>query len=417
MKILYLTSWLPYPLRTGSCVTNYNTIKQLALNHEVSLLSFIDSEDELQFVPEMTKLCNDVTCVLREQKSMVRLKRALGFLSFAPRSTFIARSGEMHEAAARRVGEGKFDCAVLDSAGLLEYLDRAEGLPKVLFHHNVDSVVIKRDYEMQPTRAKRFRRWLTWRKAAVYERRVCRQADAHVMVSPVDKEELLALAPDLEPVEVVGNGVDMDSFRVDGVKRDRDSIIFVSLLKYVPNRDGLRQFCREIFPEIRQTWENAVLRVTGHFAGMEVDDLQAHPHVEFTGYLDDIKPAIASSWVSIAPIHVGSGTRLKVLEAMALGTPVVSTSVGAEGLDVQHERDILIADTASDFAKQILRLHTDERLWQKLSENGRRLVQEKYDWKMLGKKFESFLRRVCDEFHPTKRTLEKRPTGLEVDTP
>ena len=227
------------------------------------------------------------------------------------------------------------------------------------------------------------------------------------MVSPVDRAELVALVRDLGPLEVVGNGVDMDSFCIDGVKRNRDSIIFASLLKYIPNRDGLRQFCREILPEIRQAWENAVLRVTGHFNGMGIDDLQADPHVEFTGYLDDIRPAIASSWISIAPIHIGSGTRLKILEAMALGTPVVSTTVGAEGLDVEHERDILIADTPSDFAKQILRLHTDHGLWQKLSENGRRLVQEKYDWKVLGKKFEGFLNRVCHEFHPIKRTGEK----------
>jgi glycosyltransferase involved in cell wall biosynthesis len=320
----------------------------------------------------------------------------------------------MREAIARRFDQKRFDCAIVDGTTTLEYLLHASGIPKILFHHNVDSVVIKRDYETQNTRRRRIRRWMTWRKAAAYERRVSRQADAHAMVSPVDKEELLALAPDLGPVEVIGNGVDMDSFRVDGVKRNRDSIIFASLLKYAPNRDGLRQFCREIFPEIRKTWENAVLRVTGHFAGMGVDDLRVQGHVEFTGYLDDIRPAIASSWVSIAPIHVGSGTRLKILEAMALGTPVVSTTVGAEGLDVEHEREILIADTPSDFAKQILRLHDDERLWGKLSENGRRLVQEKYDWRVLGKKFDSFLCRVCDESPPSSADM-RTPNGHEVE--
>jgi len=407
MNILYISWWLPYPLRTGSCVTNYNTIKQLAVNHQVSLVSFIDSEDELQYVPEMAKLCTDVTCVLRERKSMVPLKHVLGLLSTAPRSILLARSREMQGAVARKLEQKRFDCAISDATTTLEYILQAQGVPKVLFHHNVDSVVIKRDCEMQTSRLKRFRRWLTWQKAAAYERRVSGQADAHVMVSPVDREELVALVRNLGPVEVVGNGVDMDSFCVDGVKRNRDAIIFASLLKYVPNRDGLRQFCREIFPEIRKTWKDAVLRVTGHFVGMGVDDLQADPNVEFTGYLDDIRPAIASSWVSIAPIHIGSGTRLKILEAMALGTPVVSTTVGAEGLDAEHERDILIADTPLDFAKQILRLHTDDLLWQKLSENGRRLIQEKYDWKVLGKKFENFLRRICEEFYSIKRTPEK----------
>jgi len=114
MNILYLTWWLPYPLRTGLCVTNYNAIKQLAVNHEVSLVSFIDSTEELQYVPEMAKLCTDVTCVLREHKSMVRLKQVLGLLSPAPRSIFLARSRDMREAVARKLEQKKFDCAIAD---------------------------------------------------------------------------------------------------------------------------------------------------------------------------------------------------------------------------------------------------------------------------------------------------------------
>ena len=180
MNILYLSWWLPYPLRTGSCVTNYNTIKQLAANHEVSLVSFIDSEDELQYVPEMTKWCTDVTCVLREPKSMVPLKRALGLLSPAPRSILLARSREMRDAVVHKLEQKRFDCAIADGTTTLEYALDAEGFPKVLFHHNVDSVVMKRAHETQTSRAKRFRRWLTWRKAALVERHVSQPAEVSV---------------------------------------------------------------------------------------------------------------------------------------------------------------------------------------------------------------------------------------------
>ena len=119
MNILFLSWWLPYPLRTGSCVTNYNAIKQLAVNHDVSLVSFIDSEDELRYAPEMAKLCTDVTCVLRERKYMVPLKRLLGLLSPAPRSILLARSREMDRAVARKLEQKKFDCAIGDSTATL----------------------------------------------------------------------------------------------------------------------------------------------------------------------------------------------------------------------------------------------------------------------------------------------------------
>jgi len=172
-------------------------------------------------------------------------------------------------------------------------------------------------------------------------------------------------------------------------------MIFTGLPKYGANIDGLRYFRREIFPIVKQRWHSVILRVTGDFSGQNVDDLQSDGNIIFTGYLDDIKPAIASSWVSIVPIRMGSGTRLKILEAMALGTPVVSTIIGAEGLDVTHDRDILVADGATDFAEQILRLRNDMQLWNRLSENGKRLVRDKYDWNTLGERLDRFVYEVC----------------------
>jgi len=403
MNILYVSWWLPYPLRTGSCVTNYNTIKQLAKNHKISLVSFIDSQYELQYVPRMMELCTDVTCVLREEKPLLRLRRVLGLLAPSPRSVLVARSNDMSEAVARKVREKKFDCAITDGTPTLEYLIRAQGFPKILFHHNVDSVVIRREYMKQISMRRRFRRRLTWRKAVAYEQRISRLAEAHAMVSEVDKRELLALLPDAGLTRVIGNGVDVETFRVSTIERDRNALVFSSLLKYDANRDGLRFFYEEILPAVKRGWRDAVLRVTGHFEGLGVDDLRGDPGIVFTGYLDDVKPTIASSWIAIAPIRVGSGTRLKILEAMALGTPVVSTSVGAEGLEVEHERDILIADNASDFARQILRLRDDKDLWQRLSESGKRVIAEKYDWKVLGKKFEDLLSQVCNEFSQRQR--------------
>jgi len=162
MTILFLSSWLPYPLRTGSCVTNYNVIKQLAKQHEISLLSFIDSEDELRYVPAMTALCADVTCILREKPRVPWVRYKLGLLSPTPRSILLARSGEMFEAVQRKTAEKEFDCAIADTTATFEYLRCTDGFPKILFHHNVDSVLAKRERMLESSRLRRVRLWLTW---------------------------------------------------------------------------------------------------------------------------------------------------------------------------------------------------------------------------------------------------------------
>jgi hypothetical protein len=204
MRILFLSSWLPYPLRTGSSVTNYNAIKQLASRHEVSLVSFIDSEEDLQYAPAMAELCADLTCILREEGVMSRLTRTLGLLSRTPRSILVSKNREMFEAVARKSGKQEFDCLIADSVSAIEYALGVGQFPKIIFHHNVDSVLVKRRRMVEPSRIRRCRLWCTWRKAEAYERRISKLADAHIVVSDVDKTELLALVPEIERIEVVG---------------------------------------------------------------------------------------------------------------------------------------------------------------------------------------------------------------------
>jgi len=128
-----------------------------------------------------------------------------------------------------------------------------------------------------------------------------------------------------------------------------------------------------------------------------VERLPLGSGAELTGYLDDIRPAVAQSWACVVPLRVGGGTRLKILEAMALGTPVISTSKGAEGLDVTHEENVLIADSPNDFAQAVLRVLEDKTLRTKLSANGRRLVEERYSWKMCASQLEQLLHQVVEK--------------------
>jgi glycosyltransferase involved in cell wall biosynthesis len=165
------------------------------------------------------------------------------------------------------------------------------------------------------------------------------------------------------------------------------------------NYDAMGFFLGDILPLIKKERPEVVLRITGKTAGVPLEQLPNVDDVIFTGYLDDVRPSVAQSWVSVVPLRVGGGTRLKILEAMALGTPVVSTSKGAEGLDVTLGENILIADTPSGFADATLHLLEDHGLRARLSENGRSLVRTRYDWAQIGEEFERLLSDIVKDMN------------------
>jgi len=208
---------------------------------------------------------------------------------------------------------------------------------------------------------------------------------------------VLSIAPHCQYVVVVPNGVDLDRYKDDSGASEPGTLIFPGALTYSANFDAMAFFLHQIFPLVKARWPEVVLRITGKTNGVPVDRLPLDERVILTGYLDDVRPTVAQSWVCVVPLRVGGGTRLKILEAMALGTPVVSTSKGAEGLEVTQDEDILIADTPAEFADAVLRLLNDRALRARLAANGRRLVESRYGWKVIGEKLDQLLRRVVKE--------------------
>jgi glycosyltransferase involved in cell wall biosynthesis len=184
-------------------------------------------------------------------------------------------------------------------------------------------------------------------------------------------------------ISVVPNAVDAALYRADFGPVEPDTLVFSGALSYRPNEDAMRYFSSEIFPRVLAALPNARLRITGARPA-RLSSLLEHPRVEHTGYVPDVRPIVAQSSAAIVPLRLGGGTRLKILEAMALGTPVVSTSKGAEGLAVTPGEDVLLADTPDSFAQAIIRVLGWPQLRQQLSKGGRRLVETRYDWARVG---------------------------------
>lgn len=179
---------------------------------------------------------------------------------------------------------------------------------------------------------------------------------------------------------IVSNGVDLSYNQAASKNPTPNTIIFNGALTYAANYDAMDYFLRDIFPLVRADIPEVHLKITGSTKGVRTDRLPSDGCVTFTGYLEDIHSVVSSSCVCVVPLRMGGGTRLKILEAMALGTPVVSTSKGAEGLDVEAGKHLLIADTPSEFAVQTVRLLREPQLRQSLAMQAAHLIKEKYDW-------------------------------------
>jgi glycosyltransferase involved in cell wall biosynthesis len=204
------------------------------------------------------------------------------------------------------------------------------------------------------------------------------------VVSELEREHVRTIAPAYARVSLVPNAVDLARYGGWHGDPQPDTLIFSGSLSYSANYDALRWFLAAVFPCIQRAVPDVRLRVTGSTEGIDRAGLPGGGAVEYTGYVDDVRPLVASSWVSVVPLRHGSGTRLKILEAMALGTPVVSTAKGAEGLSVTPGEDIILRDDPDGFARGVVELLQSSEHRRRLADAGRLLVRARYDWQVVG---------------------------------
>ena len=232
------------------------------------------------------------------------------------------------------------------------------------------------------------RSWVSWQKAHQYETRLFRRFQVCTVVSPVELDYVTEMVSASNGrVEVMPNGVDCQHNRLGLAQAVPKTLVFNGALTYSANYDAMQYFLTEIYPLIQKQVPDLTLTITGSTTGVNLAGLRLDESVHLSGYVDDVRPLVASAWACVVPIRLGGGTRLKILEAMALGTPVVATSKGAEGLDGVDGEHILLADDPVEFADRTLQLLRDPALHQRLVTNARRLVEQHYDWVQIGQRF------------------------------
>jgi len=404
MKILWLSHILPYPPKGGVMQRSYNLIKEVAKENEVYLFAFNQKawlptkEDIIKAKKEFERFCKKVEVFeLPSDKSKFAWYK-LVIKSFFSKDAYTinwTKSNEMQKAITEFLSKKSIDIIHCDTIGLAEYVKGIKGIPKVLNHHNIESHMMLRRAKKEKNLFKKIYFYVEGLKLKKYENRICPKFDINLVVSELDKERLLNIAPNSK-VEVIPNGVDINYFKPLNSKIKRHNIVFAGRMNAYPNEDAVIWFLKEIWPLLKKEVPDATFTIAGRNPTPRIKKFAKNDSsILVTGYVDDIRPFIAQAEVYICPIRDGGGTKLKILDAMAMGKIIVTTTIGAEGLGVIHERHVLIANDPKISASQVLLVFNNPDLRKYLSQNARQLVKKEYSWEIIGKKLNSLYQKMC----------------------
>lgn len=383
-NILFLSPRQCYPPLSGGKLREFHLARALGRHAALTHVSFTQAGRPALTSAELP-FCHRIVPV-PSPPLYTAGKIARGLLGCWPLSVVNYTSDEMEAAIGALLGQEQFDLVHIDSVHMAAYapfLQRNTRAPVIYDWHNIESEVMRRYSENAGSPFHRLYASATARRLAAVEKEILRQAFGHVVCSKREREQLSGLAPRAR-IAVVENGVDAGSFSDSAPPPDgRCRIVFVGSMNGHPNIEGAVWFVRSVWPGIHARFPSWRLTLVGSDPAPAVLALRDQAGVEVTGTVSDVRPYYQEALAAIVPLRTVGGTRLKILEAMAAGVPVVSTTFGAEGLSVSPGADILIADQDEDWLPRLAELSHQAELWHRLTAAGRELAR-RYDWDTLG---------------------------------
>lgn len=389
MKLLWVKSDFLHPTTKGGQIRTLETLKRLHERHEVHYVGLAQPGETEG--PERAGEYSARSFPVRHQaRSKTSPLFAVELLSGALSSLPLAVSRWNPPALRQMISElraaEKYDavfCDFLAPAPSFESLDDV-----ILFQHNVETMLWRRHATEAKGALKRFYLKTQAERMQRFEREVCRAVRRVIAVSDADSETMRELFG-LSEVPAVPTGVDIEFFQPPDKAKPTADLVFLGSMDWMPNIDGVQHFCREIWPRIVERRPGTTLAIVGRRPGGMVRELEReHEGVTVTGTVDDVRPYLWGAKVSIVPLRIGGGTRLKIYESMAAGLPCVSTTIGAEGLEIHPPHDIRIADASDDFADQCLRLLDNPVEARSVAQAGLDLVRASFSWERVTDLFE-----------------------------
>lgn len=391
MKILWVKSDFLHPTTRGGQIRTLEMLRSMKRRHEIHYVGF-DDPLQPEGVARSHEYCHRAYPIRHRVPDKTTVAFAVqvvgGLFSPIPASVYRYRSAEMEATVNRLLAMEGFDrtvCDFLIPSINIQRMDRA-----ILFQHNVESIIWQRRAELGASALTREFLQLQAERMFEYEARICAEAGQVVGVSSIDAELMRNLFAVADVAEIA-TGVDIDYFLPPADAHQVSDLVFVGSMDWLPNVDGVMYFVREVLPLIRQRRPECSLAIVGRLPPPEVLSLAADPNIIVTGTVPDVRPFLWGAKVSVVPLRIGGGTRLKIYEAMAAKTATVSTTIGAEGLEIRPPENIRIADSAQAFADECLELIGNPDLRSRMAEAAWEFVSEGYSWDRIAVRFERIL--------------------------
>jgi polysaccharide biosynthesis protein PslH len=388
MKILLLSHAAPYPPDLGPAQRMYHELVEMLKRHSVSVLSFGSPEEELNFRKHFGDTCHPVVFVPRVRSRWTNLFLRLWYMITGRSEARTLHTRQFQRALDELVYREKFDL-IQCSTPLLGYYRFPSGIPVIGDTHNVEYDNAYRAYRQSTSIARKLyylHLYLTLRREEV---NCCKKFDVLFPTSERDQQVFRERLPAKRMV-VIPNGLNVTFFKPDPTTPKPKSLVFTGLMNYYPNEHGMLFFLDNILPLIVSTTPDVLMTIVGAHPSKKLRDRALdNPNVTVTGYVEDVRPYVGAAQVYVVPLLMGGGTRQKVLLAMAMKKPIVSTTLGCEGITLKHEESALFADSPSAFADAVVRLFNDKALADRLADNAESIVHAEYRWESIGDKMHS----------------------------
>lgn len=385
MRILWLKTELLHPVDKGGKIRTYHLLKQLKANHHITYLTLDDGSAPPDAAASAGEYCHDLIRI----PHLTRAKFSTGFyaelalnlVSSLPYAIRKYKSDAMTRAISDATSKGNFDVVICDFLAPAVNLPHILKTPVVLFQHNVEAEIWRRHHEVQQNPVKRRYLYWQWRKMQRFERDACRRVDSVIAVSEADAR-VMERDYGIAKVHDIPTGVDIDFFKPSYNANSRpNSLVFTGSMDWLPNEDAMRFFVDDILPIIKQRIPDVHLTIVGRNPYPSLVELaQQDPALTVTGRVDDVRRYIEEAIAFIVPMRIGGGTRLKIYEALAMEKPVISTTIGAEGLPLHHGSQLLIADDPQTFAEAVMKVLSDSEFATRLGNNAAQLVRQNFGW-------------------------------------
>lgn len=396
MKILWVSSCFIYPLIYGRNIRSFKLMEKLGALHDITFVSFAKADDRQYFhkIENIVNKCRFIDFHSAKGGSpKFYLELIANLFSRLPYGIEKYKSASMKMAIADLMRKEKFDLVIFDFLASSINLDEKNKTPKIIFQHNVETLIWERMYKNQKNPFKKLFFFLQCLKMNGYEKGILKKFDACFAVSEKDKAYFQKKFC-IENVKVIPTGVDVRYFSPSASEAEENSLIFVGSMDWLPNIDAASYFIKEVLPLVRREIASAEFYIAGNAPAKEVYDLARRSEgIIVTGTVDDLRGYIGKASVYVVPLRIGGGTRIKIYEAMAMGKAVVSTSIGAEGLSIINNENIIIADGENEFAEAVIRLLNDQEFRNRIERNARKYVEENCSWDRAAEAFSKY----CEE--------------------